>query len=112
MKMRNKFQNFNRKKELEKFVNLNTEFDRIEEIRKSMDKLTYLLPSEREKIENILFDIHIRTLRNIEWQRKILDLPTSLVGNVDELIKSVEETRKRVISRIKEGKTKTEELFK
>ncbi len=109
--MRNKLPKLNREKELEKFARLSEEFDRIEDIRKSMDGITYLLPSEREKIENMLFDIHIRTLRNMEWQRKILNLPTSLVGDVDELIKTAEETRKRVISRIKEGKIKTKELF-
>ncbi|MCX8202649.1 MAG: hypothetical protein N3G74_02495 [Candidatus Micrarchaeota archaeon] len=111
MKMNNNLPKFNREKELERFFEMTKEFDSIEEIRKTMDKMTYLLPSEREKIENILFDIHIRTLKNAEWQRKILGLSESWVGNVEELIAQVEEMRKRVKSRLKEGKTKTNELF-
>ncbi|MCS7109533.1 MAG: hypothetical protein NZ903_01920 [Candidatus Micrarchaeota archaeon] len=104
MRKRHGMPKINKEKEITRFFEMMNEFDRIEEIRKTMDKMIYLLPSERERIENILFDIHIRTIKNAEWQRKIIDFPKSFIGNVDELINQTEELRKRVISKIKEKK--------
>lgn len=109
--MEMKMPKINKKKEFERFKEMINCFDKIQETRERMDQMPYLLPRERQTMEEILFDVHIRTLRNIEWQRKILGLPKSLVGDVEELIKDTEEIKKKVMKRIKEGKTKTKELF-
>lgn len=110
-KIKIKIPKIDKEKEVQRFFELCGEYDQIENIRKSMDGLTYLLPKERKKIENILFENQIRILRNLEWQRKIAGIPSSLVGDVEEYIRLVKDLKKKVMKRIKEGKMKTDELF-
>jgi hypothetical protein len=84
----------NRKKEIERFIKMHDEFDHLIQIEESMKKCTYMLQNEKEKIMDILDETKIRTLRNIEWQRKILGLSQEFVGDIPELIARVEASKK------------------
>jgi hypothetical protein len=84
----------NRKKEIERFIKMHDEFDHLIQIEELMKKCTYMLPNEKEIIMDILDETKIRTLRNIEWQRKIVGLSQEFVGDIPELIAKVEASKK------------------
>ena len=101
----------NRKKETERFIEMHDEFDHLVQIEESMKKCTYMLPNEKETIMDILDETKIRTLRNIEWQRKILGLSKEFVGDIPELIARVEASKKeRKEKQEKEKDEKTMEI--